>query len=351
MKKHKYIKIGIIVAILVLVSLGILSPFHDRSGYVLYVASIGPNDQCDKSWCRITSSEDGNPYTIISRYDIENGSEKELFRVDNTENDKIHDMIVRDDKIFFLMSTYPSKVKGRDYSIKCIDADGTNPVTIYELSSNSEPFLYLKDDKICFEVDSSNGYILDEDELELIPAQLERNMLYYGPASDRNTDVYYEMSDGTGVVLDAAYFKKEARNAAFENYTITEQDGIIYGVVVLPRKQLTEFRETSHISDMPNCDVKKEVLCTYDPVSGKTTVLFDTKNNNKRIVGYTKDAVFYYSKFNVYKYDMNTRKTQKVAKIKPFIGNKHVTFRWIGNTLLAYDGFTNEIWGTYTYIN
>ena len=87
---------------------------------------------------------------------------------------------------------------------------------------------------------------------------------------------------------------------------------------------------------LPASKLKREVLVSFDYTTGESEILFETKNNSIRIIGYRDGGVYLLKKGNIIKRNLADGSETELCTLS-YEGDNQLSFSWIGSSLVIFD--------------
>jgi hypothetical protein len=115
------------------------------------------------------------------------------------------------------------------------------------------------------------------------------------------------------------------------DFFVIEGDTII-GVVQITKG--TRGLTTTNI--IRERELKKELLVSINYKTGDSEILFETKNNSIRIIGYRDGNVYLLNKGNIIKRNLADGSETELCTLS-YEGDNQLSFSWIGSSLVIFD--------------
>ena len=348
-------KIIMILAILMTLSCSIVfltgcSDAHTDKQQI-EISVMGPNDYSDSSFYRVVKDNNGNSYAAIAKMDVETSLDTIVYEAE--ENRKISNAIECGDGIVFSL-TRPDG--NGNYLLMYLDAND-KVRTLYE--AKHEIIIKNISGKILFCASDGKQNEFHPDTLEVSSVdfdEIEKEMFFN--AYDVSNKRRYIMQNGTEVVLEKTF---EEADFAYEvdgkDYPVdcvsgegfeyaqwgclSDNDGILYGMMAIPEKTNNKRRINSGISLLGSDQITKELIFSIDVKSGKSDILYETSED--RIVGHTDKDVYLFKNGAVYKRNIESGNEEMIDEV-PCEKDDKLVFRWIGSKLFVFE------WGANTLI-
>ncbi len=111
-------------------------------------------------------------------------------------------------------------------------------------------------------------------------------------------------------------------------------DGVYVGIVQVPLN--------SYYSDtrLKQGDLRYDILFSYDPTADRCEILYQSKNNRTRIIGYQDGNVYLYQRDRIFCKNLETGKQEILAWLPKSLT---YTFDWWEDQLIVIDHETNEL--------
>ncbi|RKM56528.1 hypothetical protein D6853_07000 [Butyrivibrio sp. X503] len=347
-----------IITVLVVVSVAIsalVGCSYNDPWRRIAVTQLGPNDENLQYVYRVVKGEK-YPGTVIVGTDVESGEDTKLFEVENTESDRIHEVVeCRGGVLFTLSRPYANTKYSLNYLSFNRDFQNIDMQTLY--ASEFNLILREKDGEISLIENYDQKFVISYgthdmswDEMQESD-KIEEHSLY-----DDIPERSYIMNDGMEVVLKKNFGEENYTGVVGDNtYAIdsisgkdyiyaqwgcfSEVDGKLYGIITIPKNRLSKNRMKGGSTALHSDYVKKEVLFSLDVTTGENNVVYQTKKG--RIIGFTSDTVYLIDKNDIYKVDIASGQQEKLTTIQAK-KNTDLDFRWIGSRLFIFESLTQE---------
>lgn len=89
-----------------------------------------------------------------------------------------------------------------------------------------------------------------------------------------------------------------------------------------------------------NAQIKKDVLYSFNPKTRECHLIYDTKGNSARIVGYKNGACYLFKDNILMKYDAGSKITESIQE---FQNGHKLIFYWYSNDLLVFDATDDTV--------
>ncbi len=286
----------------------------------IYLQQLGENTN-DSGLFVYEKSVNGHSHEALEVYDIASGESTEIFRI--SSGDKYIDGVYYvGDEVFFSVEASEGR-KYYKYRSKNGEIENCQSET-GEIVDPDWP-LYSVDDGTAA---VAYAYVNTPEYGKVTFTKHLNDSRYYYSPDEQN---FYEMTGLTDKDYDESGI--EWGNLAYSN-------GKVYGV-------LTAVRIRSKISkivfadmkDVTTEQVKKDLLFSFDPATGKYEKLYETGNGYSRIVGFHDDWVYIYKNGNLSRVSLSSRESESICDLEP----RDVTFSCIGTKLVIFDPNTEEV--------
>ena len=317
-------------------------------GYISYINEFGPNEIECNSFYHYMYVEGGCSYSGLMRYDLTTESDQEIYRVDDLKNQRITSFWGDDDGVFFVVKS----VQGKDAEMQLF---------YYDLNSNQKESLLSSEDSLTVYKDSSTKrimvtegtqkYYIDDGSLQLAENKdIEAKSLHSDESSIELVD-----DNGTKIVISKEYDKKEFTYTVDGMTTVIdalsdcggEKSGVSYTFAIEGSKVIGVVQITKGGSGyggsgiipsniLPADKLKKEVLVSFDYKTGESEILYNTKNNSIRIIGYSNGKVFLLNNNIITSKSLSDGNEKEIYTLS-YDGDGQITFNWIGSRLVIFD--------------
>ncbi len=275
------------------------------------VLRFGPNYADDSYYLYTKGVDDYHTLSKLYMYSIDEHSERKIFDIGNSDG-RILSYRLKDGLISFLVQ-YKDSYQGYEYNIdtevlSSFDYDPETPIDDWNDSG-------------------TQAYI---------------DTLDYGTVTfckDVNDNTYWCTIEGVKTPVKAIS-DKVFSDAGIYSDDLIYIDGCIIGRVTALEGIGHGPQGIPSANDAYNSQIKKDILFSLNLETKESVVLYDTKSNNERIVGYKNNCVYLYSK---YKLSMLNLDTNEKTILQSFDDNDRITFSWFGNNLLVFDDIKEEV--------
>lgn len=146
----------------------------------------------------------------------------------------------------------------------------------------------------------------------------------------------YDYSEFTYIVNGSSHSISALSNcggkeSGLTDFFVIEGDTII-GVVQITKG--TRGLTTTNI--IRERELKKELLVSINYKTGDSEILFETKNNSIRIIGYRDGNVYLLNKGNIIKRNLADGSETELCTLS-YEGDNQLSFSWIGSSLVIFD--------------
>lgn len=322
----------------------------------LSIDTLGPAGDDSRYVVRRIGDKDGYPYTGIARLDVNTGEDEVLFQVDNSASDRIMWPYVDGDHACFIVDAVKATPEYSAYFLNVYDG------TCQKIFETDEDLSFaVIDGEMFLDEGKDNRYKVNMStgELEMFP--LEEGDIQVRSIYEEKTELKYKMTSGEKAVIKTTFgdpaitcsvegkelsldsiSTDEYKYASMSREYMSDKDGLFYGVLTIPRKQLKERDMKVSPSSMSMSDVKKEVLYSVDTKTGENKVLYE---GSERVIGYNEHYVYLLDGQKVKRLNMDTGKSSTLGRIKSYAHSLDIVVKWTDNTLVIYDLQTGEVLG------
>lgn len=317
-------------------------------GYISYINEFGPNEIECNSFYHYMYVDGGCSYSGLMRYDLTTETEQEIYRVDDLQDQRVTSFLGDDDGVYFVVKS----LQGKDAEMILFYYDLNSQEKESLLSSRDRLTVYKNTStKRVMVTDGTQNYYIDNGSLQLAESSdVEAKSLYSDESSIELVD-----DNGTKIVISKEYDKKEFTYTVDGMTTVIdalsdcggEKSGVSYTFAIEGSKVIGVVQITKGGSGyggsgiipsniLPADKLKKEVLVSFDYKTGESEILYNTKNNSIRIIGYSNGKVFLLNNNIITSKSLSDGNEKEIYTLS-YDGDGQITFNWIGSRLVIFD--------------
>jgi hypothetical protein len=309
-----------------------------------YIEAFGPNEIECHSFYHYTFDDQGLNYIGLKRYDLVSETDQDIYIVENPEIQELTGFYGDDDGVYYVVTTSQEQSKESilfyyDLNLGTMEELLTdeNHIGVYKESTTNEVMVKTKTQS--YSANKGTLQFLDdcgytgraeyshESNVELVTddgTMVEINKEY----KERN---FTYTINGTTNVITALSDCGGSESGVYRNFVI-EGDNVV-GIVQITKGTQGGITPTNCI---PANKLKKEVLVSFNYKTGESEILYNTKSNAIRIIGYSDGNVFLYKKGKIICRHLNNGDEEELYKLS-YKGNGQLTFNWVGRNLVIFD--------------
>ena len=323
----------------------------------------------DNGWFQVEciNSNENNGYSEIqdlNYYYLSESYDVNCYKIDTQEREFIciteNAAIIWQFKYPYLIYTYA--VPGDKYRINRLNLETKKEECIYEAQGTMFPVINIIDDDLYIQMKSQEQFITYrcpvEGEIENQLQQIENTQPFSCNVST-SEDQYINFA-GHDIVIKRnksssvyQYFRYQADAGAEKLIDCFNKKGYTYSRLVkgyLTSDKENEIRGIMCVSCNPiesvllnQRDIVRDMLFELNIDTGESQILYDTKNNQTRIVGY-EDGILYLFKndYKVYKQPLSGGEATEILSIPK---SNDVIFDWCEDYLIVRYRDTNNLTG------
>ncbi|MBO4456900.1 MAG: hypothetical protein J5802_04205 [Butyrivibrio sp.] len=286
----------------------------------IYLQQLGENAN-DSGHFVYEKSVDGHLHGALEVYDIASGESTEIFRI-SPEEKYIDGVYYVGDDVFFSVEASEGK-KYFKYRSKSGEIE----------NCQSDTGEIVDPDWPLYSVDDGTAAV----------AYAYVNTPEYGKVTftkHLNDSRYYYSSDEQSFYEMTGLTDKNYDESGIEWGNLSYSNGKVYGVLTAVRiKSKSSKNAFADMKDVTTEQVKKDLLFSFDPATGKYEKLYETKNGYSRIVGFHDDCVYIFKNGNLSRVSLSSQESESICDLDP----RDVTFSCIGTKLVIFDPNTEEV--------
>ncbi|WP_027215784.1 hypothetical protein [Butyrivibrio fibrisolvens] len=316
--------------------------------YVDYINVFGPNEVECNSYYHYMRVEGGRYDSCLALYDLITESDQEIYIVDDLEKQRIKSFCGDDKGVFYVVETFQEKNEER-------------VLFYYDLNSNEKEALLTSNDHLTVYKDSSTNrirvsdgtqkYNIDNGSLQLA----ENAEIVVRSINSDESCIELVNDDGTEISISKEYGNKEFTYSIGDTTGVIsalsdcggEESGVSYNFIIEGNNVVGVVQITKGGSGygglgiipkniLPASKLKREVLVSFDYTTSESEILFETKNNSIRIIGYRDGNVYLLNKGNIIKRNLADGSETELCTLS-YEGDNQLSFSWIGSSLVIFD--------------
>lgn len=309
-----------------------------------YIHEMGPNEIECNSFYHYMPVEHGRDKIGLQRYDLITEKDQDIYVVEDLEKQSITSYYGDDKVVYFVVTTYQD---GDDEKVLfCYDLNSCEYETLLAteeyldvgLDSITNKILVITDSQDYFiengslyEVDSSNEVLSDFSNVESTIRRVDSDGTIVEISKKYKESVYRYSVDGKSGVI-TALSDCGGIKSGLSNFFVLEGDKII-GIVQIARKGNNGIIPCNVLE---TSELKKEILFSLNYKTGESEILYDSKNNTIRIIGYCDGKAYLYKKGKIFCRNLADGSEEEIYSIS-YDGDGQWTFNWIGSKLIIFD--------------
>lgn len=319
-------------------------------GYIPYINEMGPGEIECNSFYHYIRVGDGLNKSGLQRYDLITETDQDIYLASDPHKQEVSSFYGDDNEVYFVVTTHE---KGSDEStLYCYDLKSDTCETLF----SSEEYLYVCMDSLANKVlliaHTQDYYIENRNLQEVDPSSVVRSSIGYHECIVRQVDANgtlieiskefngseftYKVADTTGVIT--ALSDCGGEEAGLSDYFTIEGDKVI-GIVQITKEGMYGIIPCNYIR---GGELKKELLVSLDYKTGESEILYNSKNNTIRIIGYSNGKAYLYKKDKVIRRNLSDGSEEEIYSLS-YDGNGQLSFNWIGSKLIIFDEDNQQV--------
>jgi hypothetical protein len=318
--------------------------------YVDFIYDFGPDGTECNSFYHYIRVGDGLHQSGLQRYDLISGMEQDIFMSSDPHNEEVTSYYGNDVVVYYVVNTSIGRDKSENilyqYDLKTdtiekmIVTEGylsvvkdaiTGKIKVFESKQN-----YFIENGVLQEIDASDEnkskFSSDEDIVSRIN---DEGLLVQICKKDGESEYTYKCNGTIGVIDALSDFR--CKESGLTNFFVIDGDTII-GIV-----QITEgIRGLPPINYIRSGQLKKELLVSLNYKTGESEILYNTKNNSTRIIGFGNGNIYLLKKGKIICRTISDGSEKEIYTLS-YDGDNQLYFSWCGSKLVIFDRDDQEV--------
>ena len=320
---------------------GCIRPYD--SGYISYVEKFGPNEAECHSFYHYIPGDNKISFSGLRRYDLITDEDQDIYIVEDSQKQTLSCYYGDDNEVYFVVTT---TLKNNEESVLFHhELNSDEYETLLTTDNRIGVFRELETGKIkvttkeqCYYIENGCLQATDDFEDNIKPVYAHESSVKLIDSDGtiieickkyKDREFTYTVDNTTGVITALSGYG--AKKSGVSQNFIIEGDKV-FGIV-----QITN----GHGGIVPAnliepASLKKELLVCLDYKTGESEVLYNTKNNSTRIIGYSNGKVYLLKKGKIICKNLSDEKENEIYTLS-YDGDGQLSFCWIGGNLVIYD--------------
>lgn len=317
--------------------------------YVHYIHDFGPSDMDCHSFYHYTSVDNKLRQSGLQRYDLLTETDQDIFLSSTPDKEEVTSYWGDDNEVYFVVTTYQ---KGDDdlvlyyYDLKsdvCEKILENNKYLLVFRNSNTNRTIVKTDsqrfyieDGILHEIEESDIIKSDFSSKEDVVRRVNADGTVVEICKELDSSKYTLKVDGSSYYITALPDFGVAESGLTNNF-VTEGDTIV-GIVQITRGT-NGLPPGNFIRER---QLKKELLVSINYKTGDSEILFNTKNNKTRIIGYSNGNIYLLKDGKIICQNLSDNSEKEIYTLT-YDGDKQLSFSWVGSRLIIFDEYNLQV--------
>ncbi len=317
--------------------------------YVHYIHDFGPSDIDCHSFYHYTRVNNALNQSGLQRYDLITETDQDIFLSSTPDKEEVTSYWGDDNEVYFVVTTYQ---KGDDdlvlyyYDLKSDVCD--------KILENNKYLLVFQDsntNRIIVKTDSQRYYVEDG-----ILYEIEESDIIKSDFSSKEDVVRRVTADGTLIEickeLDSCKYTLKVEGVSHDITALPDfgvkESGLANYFVVEGDTIIGIFQITRGTNGLPPDNIirerqlKKELLVSINYKTGDSEILFNTKNNKIRIIGYSNGNIYLLKDGKIVCQNLSDNSEKEIYTLT-YDGDKQLSFSWVGRRLIIFDEYNLQV--------
>jgi len=317
--------------------------------YVYYIHDFGPSDIDCHSFYHYTRVNNALNQSGLQRYDLITETDQDIFLSSTPDKEEVTSYWGDDNEVYFVVTTYQ---KGDDdlvlyyYDLKSDVCD-----KILENNKYLLVFQNSNTNRIMVKTDSQRYYVEDG-----ILHEIEESDIIKSDFSSKKDVVRRVTADGTLIEickeLDSCKYTLKVEGVSHDITALPDfgvkESGLANYFVVEGDTIIGIFQITRGTNGLPpdnfirERQLKKELLVSINYKTGDSEILFNTKNNKTRIIGYSNGNIYLLKDGKIICQNLSDNSEKEIYTLT-YDGDKQLSFSWVGSRLIIFDEYNLQV--------
>lgn len=317
--------------------------------YVYYIHDFGPSDMECHSFYHYTRVDKALQQSGLQRYDLITETDQDIFMSSTPDKEEVTSYWGDDNVVYYVVTTYQ---KGDDdlalyyYDLKsdvCEKILENNKYLLVFRNSNTNRTIVKTDsqrfyieDGILHEIEESDIIKSDFSSKEDVVRRVNADGTVVEICKELDSSKYTLKVDGSSYYITALPDFGVAESGLTNSF-VTEGDTII-GIVQITRGT-NGLPPGNFIRER---QLKKELLVSINYKTGDSEILFNTKNNKTRIIGYSNGNIYLLKDGKIICQNLSDNSEKEIYTLT-YDGDKQLSFSWVGSRLIIFDEYNLQV--------
>ncbi len=317
--------------------------------YVYYISVFGPNEVECNSFYHYKYADKGLNQSGLQRYDLITETDQDIYEASDPHNQIVSSYWGDDEEVYFVVLTYK---KGDDeMTLYHYDLSSGNYETLLENEKSLRVYKDVNTNKIVL-IRDFERYLIEDGKLK----EIDKSDVIMSSFNNKTNVVRRVSTDGTLIEICKEYDNSEFTCtvnesshsiSALSNYGGKESGltdfFVIEGDTIIGVFQITKgTRGLTTTNLIRERELKKELLVSINYKTGDSVILFNTKNNKTRIIGYSNGNIYLLKDSKIIRQNLSDNSEKEIYTLT-YDGNKQLSFSWVGNRLIIFDEYYYQV--------
>ncbi|MCR5771434.1 MAG: hypothetical protein K6G87_09415 [Butyrivibrio sp.] len=311
--------------------------------YVCYIDLFGPNTLECHSFYHYKRVGNGLEKSGLQRYDLITETEQEIYAASDPHKQLITSYWGDDNEVYYVVKT--NKKGSSEFTLFYYNLNTKEYQTVLDNEKSLSVFKDINTNRIIIIRDKQRYYITTGNLQEIDNSDVTMNTL-----TKREDVIRRVKPDGTVIEICKKYDNSEytckVNGTSYDITALSHCGGkesgltnsfVIEGDLIIGIVQITKGTRGLVTTDIIRSDqLKKELLVSINYQTGESDILYNTKNNSTRIIGYRNGNIYLLKQGTIICRNLSDG-SEKESYNLLYDGDNQLSFSWIGSRLIIYD--------------
>lgn len=317
--------------------------------YVYYVHDFGPNEIECNSFYHYKYPEEGLYQAGLQRYDLITETDQDIFETSDPHKQIVSSYWGNDEEVYFVVLTYQKgddkmtlyhyELSSGEYTILL---DNEKSLRVYKDVNTNKIVLIRGFERYMIE----DGNLKEIDESDVVMSSFNNKEAVVRRVSSDGTTIEickkYDYSEFTYIVNGSSHSISALSNCGGKESGLTDFF-VIEGDTIIGVFQITKgTRGLTTTNIIRERELKKELLVSINYNTGDSEILFNTKNNKTRIIGYSNGNIYLLKDSKIICQNLSDNSEKEIYTLT-YDGDKQLSFSWVGNRLIIFDEYNYQV--------